>query len=372
MQELEIRCCLSLLDLPGAGASSVARLLVAAGSALSALQLSRHRLDALRLRPETLAALAALHGRPSVASQRRCDWLLQHDAAVLTVLDPDYPPLLQQIPEPPPVLFVRGSLHSLRAAQIAIVGSRHPTASGSETALRIARELCDAGLAVTSGLAMGIDTASHRGALAANGTTIAVMGTGLDTIYPARNRGLAQDILGQGGALLSEFVPGTRPEPWNFPRRNRIISGLSLGVLVVEAALPSGSLLTAQCAAEHGREVMAVPGSVRSPVSKGCHELLRHGAALVESADDVLFALGDRFAPKQSRVPPNRMPPETGSLALNAEERRVWEATGFEETPADLIVQRSGLPAAIVSATLTRLELRGLLISAAGGYLRQV
>jgi len=370
MQELEIRCCLSLLSLPGAGAVTVTRLLATAGAASAALQLSPQRLAALRLRPETLGALSALGGQPSAESERHCHWLLRHEATVLSMVDQCYPPLLLCIPTPPPVLFLRGSPGPLLSSQIAIVGSRHPTGSGNETAFRIAHELAQCGLGITSGLAMGIDTSSHRGALAANGHTVAVMGTGLDTIYPARNRGLAESILGQGGTLLSEFVPGTRPEPGNFPRRNRIISGLSLGVLVVEAGLPSGSLLTAQYAADHGREVMAIPGSVRSPVSKGCHELLRQGAALIENAEDVLFALGDRFAPRRRCEVAALAQPGGAPVALNAEESRVWEATGFEETTADLIVRRSGLPAAVVSATLTRLELRGVLLSTTDGYLR--
>jgi DNA processing protein len=195
------------------------------------------------------------------------------------------------------------------------------------------------------------------------------MGTGPDRVYPARNQRLAARIVAEGGALVTEFMPGTGPEPANFPRRNRVISALALGVLVVEAALPSGSLLTAQHAAEQGREVMAVPGPVRSPTSRGCHALLRQGAALVESAEDVLIALGDRFRPLITPgAAPAAQAPERP--ALDDAERRVLQATGYERTSIDAVIERTGLDAAQAGSILTRLELRGLLLRDTGGYMR--
>jgi DNA processing protein len=373
VREHEIRCCLSLLDLPGAGAGTVLRLIEAAGSASAVLDLSPARLQALGLRAVTASALLGLDGRAHPGSAAPCEWLLNRGIAVLSVASADYPPLLRRIACPPPVLFVEGAVAALARPQVAVVGSRSPTASGRELALQFAAGLPKYGLTVTSGLALGIDSAAHLGALEAGGASVAVMGTGPDQVYPARNRRLAASIVEQGGALVTEFVPGTRPEPPNFPRRNRIISGLSLGVLVVEAALPSGSLLTAQCALEQDREVMAVPGPVRSPLSRGCHELLRNGAALIETPEDVLRALGDRFRPA-SPAGEARTHTAGGSAvaldALGADERRALDATGFEETPTETIVLRTGLGAAATGAALVRLELKGLIVCGAGGYAR--
>jgi len=373
MHEEEIRCCLSLLDLPGAGAGTALRLIDAAGSAAAALGLQPARLQALGLRADTVSALLGLDGRPDPRSAAPCEWLLRRNIEVLSAASTGYPPLLRRIACPPPVLFVEGAVAALASPQVAVVGSRNPTASGRELAFQFAAGLSRYALTVTSGLALGIDSAAHSGSLEARGTTVAVMGTGPDQIYPARNRRLAAGIVEQGGALVTEFAPGTRPEPHNFPRRNRIISGLSLGVLVVEAALPSGSLLTAQCALEQDREVMAVPGPVRSPLSRGCHELLRNGAALIETPEDVLRALGDRFRPPDPVAEPGAHSTGDAAIAfaaLTADERRVLDATGFEETPAETIVQRAGLGAAAAGAALVRLELKGLIVSGAGGYAR--
>ncbi|HND14229.1 MAG TPA: DNA-processing protein DprA, partial [Pseudomonadales bacterium] len=298
--EYETRCLLSLLALPGVGEASVLRLQLQAGSAAAALQMSSERLRELGLRSDAVVAVSSLRGQPDARSAHVCEWLQRQQIAALGFTSDHYPALLRHTASPPPLLFVRGALEALLNPQVAIVGSRGATVSGCQIAREIATGLAHYGLTVTSGLALGIDAAAHQGAVDAGARSVAVLGCGPDRVYPARHRRLASALLEHGGALVSEFVPGTLPEPGNFPRRNRIISGLSLGVLVVEAALPSGSLLTARCALEQDREVMAVPGPVRSRYSRGCHELLRNGAALIETAEDVLQALGDRFRPKVS------------------------------------------------------------------------
>jgi DNA processing protein len=254
----------------------------------------------------------------------------------------------------------------LRDPQVAVVGSRNPTPGGAEAAHALARALAEAGFTVTSGLAIGIDAASHRGALAAAGPTIAVTGTGLDRVYPQAHRRLAQQIA-QHGALVSEFPPGTPPTARNFPQRNRIISGLSLGTLVVEATLRSGSLITARLAVEEGREVFAVPGSIHSPLSRGCHSLIRQGAKLVEGIDDILEELGPVCTSPGLRpgAAPGATIAETADLEAGA--REVLSHLGYEPTAAETLVRRSGLTPQSVSSILLSLELRGLITSVPGG-----
>lgn len=370
--EYETRCLLSLLALPGVGEASVLRLQIEAGSAAAALQMSSERLRELGLRPDAVVAVTSLRGRPDVSSAHVCEWLQRQQIVALGFASDHYPALLRQTASPPPLLFVRGALQALQTPQVAIVGSRGATVSGCQIAREIAAGLAHYGLTVTSGLALGIDAAAHQGAVDAGARSVAVLGCGPDRIYPARHRRLASALLEHGGALVSEFVPGTPPEPGNFPRRNRIISGLSLGVLVVEAALPSGSLLTARCALEQDRDVMAVPGPVRSRYSRGCHELLRNGAALIETAEDVLQALGDRFRPNVP-APATAPAPEADDArpsGLDRDEQRALEVTADVATPTDLIVARSGLCAPACTAALVRLELRGLVVSTGEGYTR--
>ena len=218
-------------------------------------------------------------------------WLDEPTHHMITIDSKDYPPLLREIPDPPIVLFAHGCLERLKNCQIGIVGSRNPDTAGRKLANEFARELVIAGATVTSGLALGIDACSHQGALDAGGHTIAVTGNGLDMIYPARHKALAEKIV-DNGILVSEFPPGTKPMPANFPRRNRIISGMSTGVLVIQAALRSGSLITARYAMEQGREVFAIPGSIHNPLAKGCHNLIKQGAKLVESVNDIVEELG--------------------------------------------------------------------------------
>lgn len=327
---------------------------------------------------ELLAAARASGNLPDAAHQalREPDWAAidadltwaERDGnRILTLAAPDYPARLREIPDPPPLLFVHGAAGCLDALQLAIVGSRNPTPGGRDTARAFAEHLAGAGLTITSGLALGIDTACHEGALAAGGCTIAVMGTGLDRVYPARNRDLAHAIAAAGGALVTEFPLGTPPQPENFPRRNRIISGLSLGTLVVEAALRSGSLTTARHAVEQGREVFAIPGSIHNPLARGCHALIRQGAKLVETAEDILEELRYEVVDRTARRPGPA--PEPGTLS--AEHIQLIDYMGFDEVSVDQIAARSGLTAAAVSSMLLILELEGRVISRAGGrYVR--
>ena len=286
----------------------------------------------------------------------------------MTLSDPGYPPLLACIPDPPPVLFVEGNRSCLALPMVAVVGSRNATRPGLDTARSFARALARAGLAVVSGLAAGVDAAAHRGALAAPGITLAVAASGLDRVYPREHAALAAEIAATG-ALLSEFVPGTPPLREHFPRRNRIISGLTLGVLVVEAAVRSGSLITARLAGEQGREVFAIPGSIHNPMARGCHRLIRQGAKLVETVDDLLEELG-RPAAAQAPSPVTGSPP--GELAdLDDDYVTVLDAMGYEVATVDTLVQRTGLTPQALSSMLLNLELRGIVDPVPGsGYVR--
>ncbi len=267
---------------------------------------------------------------------------------------------------------MHGNPAVLATPQLALVGSRNPSAAGRDLAHDFARHLCGAGLTVTSGLALGIDAASHQGALDGEGLTIAVTGTGLDRVYPARHRDLAHRIA-QRGALVSEFVPGTPPLAEHFPRRNRIISGLSLGTLVVEAALASCSLITARLAAEQGREVFAIPGSIHNPLARGCHSLIRLGAKLVENVQDILEELG----PMVSDMPYNTVlcsgENSVTGLDLDDNSLKLLDCVDFSPTSIDTLVERSGLTPEQVSSMLLVLELHNIVESASGGcYTRRV
>lgn len=296
-------------------------------------------------------------------------WADGDSCRILPVGDPGYPSRLAELPDPPLVLFVRGDAGLLRAPQLAMVGSRNPTALGAETARDFARHLAGVGITITSGLALGIDTAAHRGALDAGGSTLAVLGTGPDRIYPARNRDLAHAIVAGGGALIAEFPPGTPPRPGHFPRRNRIISGLSLGTLVVEAAPQSGSLITARLAAEQGREVFAIPGSIHNPLARGCHRLIRDGAKLVETAGDVLEELAPQLRPLLAEPVPETDADPSGD-GLDPDHARLLRCLDHSPRPVDVLVQRSGLTPEAVSSILLLLELQGFVSSAPGGYAR--
>ena len=296
-------------------------------------------------------------------------WLEDENAHVCLLGEPNYPPLLKQIPDPPPVLFIRGNPQILALQQIAIVGSRNPTPMGSETAYEFAQHLAAMGFVVTSGLALGIDAAAHQGALAAGGMSIAVVGTGPDRVYPAQHKDLAHQIA-DTGVWVSEFPVGVPPSAGNFPRRNRIISGMSRGVLVVEAALRSGSLITAKQALEQGREMFAVPGSIHNPLAKGCNALIRQGAKLVETATDILeeipgFEDFSGFKPQSESK--NMQNNEAEKFTLDLDYQKVLENVGYEPTSVDMVVERSGLTVEAVCSMLLVLELQGYISLTAGG-----
>lgn len=295
-------------------------------------------------------------------------WAQKTGNHIITINDPDYPQLLKEIPNPPLLLFVCGDLQLLKLPQIAIVGSRNPTATGLETAFVFAKELAQAGLVITSGFATGIDAVSHKGAIAAPGKTIAVMGTGLNQIYPAYHTNLVQKILGSGGVLLSEFALEAKGSIWHFPVRNRIISGLSLGVVVVEATIRSGSLITARLANEQGREVFAVPSSIYNPLARGCHYLIRQGAKLTEQSADILEELMESAELKKPSILEVKKSQEKNKL--DQEHRKLLDCIGFETTTIDVLVMRTGLSARQISIILLELELQGLVKSVVGGMVK--
>ncbi len=305
------------------------------------------------------------------------NWLEKENHYLVTILDEAYPNLLREISSPPLLLFVEGDAQLLKKSQLAIVGSRNPTPMGYKTAKEFSSFLAGEGFVITSGLAMGIDAASHEGALI-HGQTIAVMGTGPDQIYPKRNKKLAEKIIEQG-ALVSEFPLGTEPSRFNFPRRNRIISGLSLGVLVVEAALKSGSLITAKFALEQNREVFAIPGSIHNPLSKGCHNLIKSGAKLVENGEDILLELNELpllnkglEGGKLCRTQNSKKSDEKLDFSgLDMEYRNLLSCVGFETTAVDTIILLSGYTPETLSPMLLKLELKGFLIRVPGGYSRK-
>jgi DNA processing protein len=275
--------------------------------------------------------------------------------------DADYPQLLLQIPDPPPLLYVKGNCSLLNRFALAVVGSRNATAQGIANAQEFARSLSDAGITIVSGLALGVDAAAHHGGLAGAASSIAVVGTGLDIVYPARNRALAH-ALAERGALISEFPLGTPALASNFPRRNRVISGISRGCLVVEAALQSGSLITARLANEQGREVFALPGSIHSPLAKGCHRLIKQGAKLVDDANDILEEFDFAHGPTDAK----------STLAPDTAAGRLLETIGHAPCVLDALAARAGLPADALAALLLELELSGLIEKLPGNIYQRI
>jgi DNA processing protein len=310
-----------------------------------------------------------------LAAFNQPNWLLIDDiidnshhcnSEIITFDDPLYPYLLKQIYDPPLVIFVQGNKKLLNQSQLAIVGSRSASVNGREMAFQLAQQLAEIGLIVTSGLALGIDAEAHKGALTSDASTIAVVATGLDKVYPARHRSLAQQIISHHGAIISEFLPGTLPKAGHFPKRNRIISGLSIGVLVVEAALKSGSLITARCALEQNRDVFSIPSTISNPQAKGCHWLIKQGAKLVEEVADIVEEL--TFVTKSQEIVNKDIDQKSINKSLPVDE--LLASVGFEITPVDKVVSRSKLPIEEVLTRLTLLELSGLVAAVPGGYLR--
>ncbi len=342
--------------IPGLGGQGIRELLGRFGTPEQIYATSRT--DLRNVVPEKIASRIQ-DGPDSTAIASTLAWLEAPDNHLVTLADPDYPKALLEIPDPPPMLYAKGRLALLNVPTLAIIGSRNATPQGEKTAEDFAQALSDAGYCIVSGLALGIDGAAHRGALKGRASTIAAVGTGLDIVYPARHRELAHEIA-EHGVMISEFPIGTPSMAQNFPRRNRIISGLSRGCLVVEANLQSGSLITARLAAEQGREVFAIPGSIHSPVAKGCHLLIKQGAKLVDSIHDILDELG-------------------GTPIATAEPGSTGEAhdpllqhMGYDPVGIDTLAERSGLTGETLSAMLMLLELEGKVANLPGGRYQRI
>lgn len=303
----------------------------------------------------------------------------QQQARIISHQHKHYPGLLGQISRPPPLLFAKGNIELLSLPQIAIVGTRNPTNSGIDNARLFSRYLCNGGFTITSGLALGVDGYAHEAAVKSRGKTIGVMATGIDQVYPSRHQRLAQAILEHDGLLVTEFSPGTEARAAHFPQRNRIISGLSLGTLVIEATIKSGSLITARYAMEQNREVFAIPGSIHNPQSKGCHALIKDGAQLVESGEDIIkqlaglirYFVGQQKQAEEQQTVKNQ-PPQQSVLSrragLSDEERQLLKYIGYDTVAIEQLIERSGFSSAEVTATLVNLELKGVVKHSNWGY----
>lgn len=359
---------LRLATTPGIGTALAARLSTHFGSAASALAAGEQGWRKVGI-PEPARRALACH--PSEAVNRTRAWLEQDNHHFLTIQTPAYPATLAELDPPPPWLYGVGDTELLNYPAIAIVGSRNPSPAGREAAREFGMALARAGLVVVSGLARGIDAAAHEGALEANGLTIAVTGTGLDRVYPAANKKLAQRIA-ERGLIISEFGLGTQPARGNFPRRNRIIAGLSVATLVVEAARSSGSLITARMASSAGREVFAMPGSIHNPLARGCHQLIREGAKLIETTDHILEEIAPSIGGYLHTLDNNAATsePETAPAntdRMDSQSSTLLAALGHDPARVDDLVTRTGWSADAVSSTLLILELEGHIKASAGG-----
>ncbi len=366
MTESELLGWLALTLVPGLGPVKINELRVELGEPPAISACSDNRLIAAGLNENQIQAFR----QPNEQSiKSTLDWLDAPDHYLVPITDPAYPPMLREIGGPPQLLFAKGDTSILHSLQLAIVGSRNPTNNGYETAYSFSKHLAVQGLTITSGLALGIDAASHLGCLDAKGKTIAVTGNGLDRVYPRKHHQLAHRIAEQG-LLISEYLPGTKPLARHFPQRNRIIAGLSLGTLVVEAGTQSGSLITAHRALEQNREVFAVPGSIHSPLARGCHQLIKQGTAkLIESAQDILEELVTPAANAQLEIRlSDDAPGTTREHSDSSTHQSVLDAMSFDPVSVDTLAQRTGMEVAALSSILLILELENKISAEGGGY----
>ena len=376
----EIGYWLALYTVPRCGFSSVSTLLKKFTTPKQILLASHEELLAAGVNSKLASNLL----KPDWKTVELClRWEEQPQCYILHWGDLHYPALLREISSPPLILFVKGELSFLQLQQqtLALVGARNPTYTGLEIAHQLANELNALGFVIISGLARGIDGAAHQGALLNKGITGAVLGSGLEHIYPACHQSLALDIVEKGGVLISEFFPYSSPKAEYFPRRNRIISGMSLGVIVVEATLRSGSLITARYALDQGREVFAIPGSIRNPLSQGCHALLKEGATLVESCEDIIQGLSFLPTMKQHEIDNHQNCELNGNINKNSTVKSIYrihykdskpvECLGFEMTSIDILMLRTGLTIDKLLACLSTLQLQGYIDVVPGGYVRK-
>ena len=376
MDEKRAECLLKYLvlhRLPNIGSGKINRLLELFGSIEGIFQESPTRLSPL-LSKEALQELSDFHkkNRASQAAHRALldlDWLVKHQLTLMTIEDVEYPPQLKEIHYPPALLFIDGNPAYLNTPQLAIVGSRKASPSGLKTAEVFSRCLSNQGLTITSGMALGIDGAAHHGALLNQKPTIAVVATGLDIVYPSRHRALAEQIR-EYGAIISEFPLGTKPQAGHFPRRNRIISGLSQGVLVVEAEIKSGSLITAHCAVEENRDVFAIPGSIQNPGSCGCNQLIKQGAVLVTSPEDVLTELNSSLDWLATPSLSSAKNVDLAQESLKQDEQSLLDYLDWDAVTLDEIIRRSQLPVEKITPILISLELKGWINLLPSGYCR--
>ncbi|MFT5134637.1 MAG: DNA processing protein, partial [Gammaproteobacteria bacterium] len=362
-----LQCLLALLRTPTLGPRTLRKLLQTVVYPASVFELPRQDLEKFGLKPE---AISYVRDPDWLLVENDLRWLEEEGNHVITFASQYYPNLLKQIHDPPVALYVKGNLEVLSSIQLGIVGSRNPTADGRRLARDFAKQLAALGLTITSGLALGIDSSSHMGALDSGGRTIAVLGNGLHRVYPASNKKLAESVL-KCGALVSELPLDYPPIPSNFPRRNRIISGMSTGVLVVEAALRSGSLITARCAIEQGRDVFAIPGSIHNPLARGCHSLIREGAKLVEQIQDITEEFGP-MAAAVGAIDNQSTQTQQSSKGLDAEAKVLLDSIGYQPVSVDFLVEATGFTVDIISISLLKLELSDLVESSPGGnYIRK-
>ncbi len=363
MNRDDLACYLALEACPGIGPIKFRQLLETAERPIKDLcRLSNAQLLSLGF---DASQVEALKNPPQSAIDKALEWKESSDAHhILLIDDPDYPELLKQIRDAPPILYTLGNHHLLNSPQIAIVGSRNCTPGGASNAEAFASYLAQSGITITSGMALGIDKHAHQGALKVNGNTIAVIGTGIDRIYPSRNKKLAYDIA-EKGLIVSEFPLETAPNSINFPKRNRIISGLSLATLVVEATRKSGSLITAKSSIEQGRDVFAIPGSIHNPQAKGCHQLIRQGAKLVDQASDIIDDIGSLLGYMAAQVDTSTA---DQTQQLDDDYSQLLDLIGYDPVSIETLVERSGLTIEQLSSMLLILELNDHIQTAPGGH----